>query len=100
MTRINGRYDVKVLEAVGASFDICLVRGDKENVRSVAVKDLHVGHLLKAGAYTKDKVPIAPPASIVTPILLAKLRNFAELGELVEPILVIDSQVTSGRGGG
>jgi response regulator RpfG family c-di-GMP phosphodiesterase len=97
MMRIKGRYDPKVLEAIAASFDICLVAVDQENIRSVNVKELHVGDVLKAGAYTKDKVPIAPSGSTVTPILLAKLRNFAELGELAEPLLVFDSQVTPGR---
>jgi response regulator RpfG family c-di-GMP phosphodiesterase len=91
MTRTTGRYDVKVLEAIAASFDICLTSTEEEKIRAISVKELHVGDVLKSAAHTKDGVLIAPAGTRVTPILLAKLRNFTELDALAEPILVVDS---------
>jgi len=91
MTRANGRYDAKVLEAIAASFDICLTNAANESTRAVSVKDLHVNDVLKSAAHTRDGVPIAPPGVRITPILLAKLRNFAELNELAEPLIIIES---------
>ncbi len=90
MTRATGQHDPKVLAAIAASFDICLTGGNSDVPgQPVSVADLHVGHVLQAAARTREGVPIAPAGARVTPILLEKLRNFAELHELSEPLLVL-----------
>jgi len=90
MSRAVGRYDPKVVEAVAAGFDICLTPAPDENVfHAVLLKDLHPGAVLKSPAHTKDGLTIAPASAEVTPILLQKLRNFAELDQLAEPILIL-----------
>ncbi len=92
MTRAAGLYDPKVLEAVAASFDICLTPSDEDRpARAVPLREVRVGNVLKSTAHTKDGVPIAPAGSRVTPILLARLRNFDELNELAEPLLIFES---------
>ncbi|HWD19409.1 MAG TPA: HD domain-containing phosphohydrolase [Verrucomicrobiae bacterium] len=90
MTRAEGVYDPKALAAVAASFDICLTTDDAARaVRAVPLAELRVGHVLQSTAHTKDGLPIAPPGAEITGILLEKLRNFAELGQLAEPILIL-----------
>ncbi|HWD18577.1 MAG TPA: HD domain-containing phosphohydrolase [Verrucomicrobiae bacterium] len=84
-------YDPTVLEAIAASLDIFFTarQSDEAPTRAVSVKDLHVGDVLKSPAHTKDGVPIAPSGVRVSPILLEKLRNFADLDQLAEPILIL-----------
>jgi response regulator RpfG family c-di-GMP phosphodiesterase len=92
MMRSPGHYDPKVLEAVAASFDISLTSPDSgPPPRAVNLRELRVGHILKSPAHTKDGMHIAPRDARVTPILLEKLRNFARLNALAEPILIVDS---------
>jgi len=92
MMRSPGHYDPKVLEAVAVSFDICLTSPDAgPPPRAVNLRDLRVGHILKSPAHTKDGMHIAPRDARVTPILLEKLRNFARLNALAEPILIVDA---------
>jgi response regulator RpfG family c-di-GMP phosphodiesterase len=92
MTRCAGYYDPKVLEAVAASFDICLSAPENgPRPKAVSLKDLHVGHILKSTAHTKEGLLIAPNGTQVTPILLEKLRNISRLNELAEPILILDA---------
>jgi response regulator RpfG family c-di-GMP phosphodiesterase len=82
MTRCAGHYDPRVLEAVAASFDICLTSPDSgPRPQAVSIRDLRIGHVLKSAAHTKDGLPIAPAGSPITQILLEKLRNFSKLND-------------------
>jgi hypothetical protein len=56
--------------------------------RPVGIKELRVGWTLAAEARTRDGVLIVPAGTQISPMLMEKLRNFAELGELEEPMLV------------
>jgi response regulator RpfG family c-di-GMP phosphodiesterase len=91
MTRFPGRYDPHVLEAVAAVFDICLSRATSAEFpsRPVGIKELRTGWRLAAEARTRDGQLIVPANTEISPMLLEKLRNFAELGELEEPLMVI-----------
>ncbi|HUD45495.1 MAG TPA: HD domain-containing phosphohydrolase [Candidatus Baltobacteraceae bacterium] len=90
MTRFPGRYDPRVMEAVAALFDVCLARtspGEAQS-RPAGIKNLRIGWILAAEARTRGGVRIVPAGTQISPMLMEKLRNFAELGELEEPMLV------------
>jgi response regulator RpfG family c-di-GMP phosphodiesterase len=90
MTRFPGRYDPRVAEAVAAVFDDCVVRTIPVEAqgRPVGIKNLRVGCTLAAGVCTRNGAMIVPAGACISPMLMEKLRNFAELGDLVEPMLV------------
>jgi response regulator RpfG family c-di-GMP phosphodiesterase len=90
MTRFPGRYDPRVVEAVAAVFDVCLQSAapPEGQSRPVRIKTLRVGWTLVAGARTRDGAMIAPAGTQISPMLLEKLRNFAELRNLEEPMTV------------
>ena len=90
MTRFTGWYDPRVLEAVAAVFDISLVQSTTNEVqtRQVTIRELRVGAILAAAARTRDGVLIVPPGTQISPMLMQKLRNFAELRDLEEPLQV------------
>jgi response regulator RpfG family c-di-GMP phosphodiesterase len=90
MTRFPGRYDPRVVEAVAAVFDVCVVRTIPVEAqgRPVGIKDLRVGWTLAAEACTRDGVLIVPTGTQISPMLIERLRNFAELGDLEQPMLV------------
>jgi len=90
MSQFPGHYDPRVLEAVAAVFDICLERATpaESPSRPVGIKELRIGSILAAAAHTQDGMLIVPAGTQISPMLMEKLRNFAELGDLEEPILV------------
>src|ERR1700722_898252 len=93
MTHCPGRYDPRVLEAVAAVFDVCWPRtaSTETQNRPVSIKTLRVGWTLAAEARTRDGVMIVPAGTQISPMFIQKLRNFAELGELEEPMLVTNA---------
>jgi response regulator RpfG family c-di-GMP phosphodiesterase len=90
MARFPGRYDPRVLEAVAAVFDIRLEQPApaEAQTRPVGIKELRLGWTLATAARTRDGVLIVPAGAQISPMLMEKLRNFAELGDLEEPMLV------------
>ena len=90
MSQFPGHYDPRVLEAVAVVFDICLERATpaESPSRPVGIKELRIGSILAAAAHTQDGMLIVPAGTQISPMLMEKLRNFAELGDLEEPILV------------
>jgi response regulator RpfG family c-di-GMP phosphodiesterase len=90
MQEIGGAFDPKVLEAVAACFDIYLDKAEAETTRmeSVRVTELTVGSVLAEDITTTEGALIVPSGTQVTPPLLQKLRNFAELSTLKEPIVI------------
>jgi response regulator RpfG family c-di-GMP phosphodiesterase len=90
MTHFPGRYDPRVVEAVAAVFDVCLQRTTPVEARSrpVHIKNLQVGWTLAAEVRTRDGVMIVPAGTRISPMLMEKLRNFAELHNLEEPMKV------------
>ncbi len=81
-----GAYDPKVMEAAFAS----LVQDPrlKMSGHAVKVKELQVGQMLLSPVETLDGVLILPAGTEVSPMLLAKLNNFAELTGVKEPVYV------------
>ncbi|HEV7928062.1 MAG TPA: HD domain-containing phosphohydrolase [Verrucomicrobiae bacterium] len=93
MTKCPGRYDPRVLEAVAAVFDVSWAHTipTETQSRPVSIKSLRVGWTLAVEARTRDGVMIVPAGTQISPMLIQKLRNFAELGELEEPMLVTNA---------
>ena len=81
-------YDLKVLKA----FEVCLAReGVEEPVaapQQIGLRDLRVGHLLLAGIATMDGLLVVPEGTTIGLAHLQKLRNFARLSGIREPLLV------------
>ena len=94
MSQFPGRYDPRVLEAVAEVFDICLERVTpaESPSRPVGIKELRLGCTLAAEARTQNGMLIVPAGTQISPMLMEKLRNFAELGDLEEPMLVTTAQ--------
>ena len=80
-----GCYDLAVIQAVSVSLDIHLPTAADT---SVAVKDLQPGHLILSDVKTVDGALIVKTGATVSPLLLARLRAFASLDMLEEPIKV------------
>jgi response regulator RpfG family c-di-GMP phosphodiesterase len=90
MRECGGRYDPKVLEFVASAFDV-FVPGEvkePEAARAVMFNSLRVGQILMSDVTTHDGTKIVNTGTEVTSVLLAKLRNFATLSGIKEPILV------------
>ena len=85
-----GWYDPAVLDSVSACFDTCLppTFDQEATVREVSLKNLTVGLVLAANAETCDGTPIITAGTLVSPMLLEKLRNFDQLNILKQPLLV------------
>lgn len=90
MRQTTGLFDPQVLEAVASCFDVYLGNSDADTkkTQSVRLADLLVGSVLAQDVTTVDGALIAPSGTRVTSPLLQKLRNFAELSELREPIVI------------
>ena len=86
MRQRPGAYDPKVIEAAIG----CLVQDPrlKASGHAVKVKDLVVGQVLLSAVETPEGVLILPAGTEVSPMLLAKLHNFADLTGVKEPIYV------------
>ncbi len=86
----TGHYDPKVLESVAAFFDLSLESeiSPVPEPRPVSLKELQVGQYLTGGIKTRDGNLIVPSGTIISQVHLEKLRNFAQLSGLIEPIMV------------
>ncbi|MGO8696977.1 MAG: HD domain-containing phosphohydrolase [Limisphaerales bacterium] len=90
MEQCPGRYDPDVLKFVAAAFDVFVPVTSKEGVggQPILFKDLSVGQVLLSDVLTREGTKIVMAGVKVTPVLLAKLRNFAALSGIQEPILI------------
>ena len=86
----SGIYDPRVLESVSVCFDVAFTGRTEPAgaVLEIPLKDLRVRHLLLEKIETLDGVMIVGSGTLVTPMLLEKLRNFAAINGIREPIRV------------
>lgn len=84
----DGRYDPKVLEAVAACFDIYLDKQENGH-KAISFAELTVSHILAADLTTTDGTLLVTKGTKISQPLLQKLRNFAELNGIKEPIPII-----------
>jgi response regulator RpfG family c-di-GMP phosphodiesterase len=90
MRQCPGCYDPKVLDFVAAAFDVFVPAESNANPasRPVSFQELRIGQVLMSDVMTRDGMKIIMAGAPVTSVLLAKLRNFASLSGIQEPILV------------
>lgn len=83
-------YDPMVLKAACASFDLSPPESPAGSTQdlAVSVKDLHPGCLLLADVKTTDGILIVKAGMTVSLALLERLRNFANMAGVQEPIPV------------
>jgi response regulator RpfG family c-di-GMP phosphodiesterase len=85
----EGWYDPLILEALrsGSSYSPVLETASKEPI-SIAFADLRAGHLLRSNVETKDGLLIVTAGHRITAPLIERLRNFAQVSGIKEPILI------------
>ncbi|HEV2693188.1 MAG TPA: HD domain-containing phosphohydrolase [Verrucomicrobiae bacterium] len=97
MQQRTGWYDPRVLDATFACFDIYLPDTSvKSQGQAVAVKDLRLGHVVLADVMTESGKTLILARSRITPVLLARLANFARFSPIQEPVY-IEPDVTVDR---
>ncbi len=85
-----GWYDPRVLDAAFVRFDAYLPKPSSapRAAQAVTVHELRPGQTFSSNVYTIDGVLIVKTGTIVTPMLVERLRNFARLQGLREPLEV------------
>jgi hypothetical protein len=84
-----GWYDPRVLDATFACFDIYLPDTSvKSQGQPITLKDLCVGQVVLADIQTVSGKTIVMARSRITPVLLARLANFAKFSPVQEPIYI------------
>lgn len=90
MKQLTGIYDAKVLTAVGNVLE--LTTADKPKVqRAVQFSELRPGQMLISEIRTAtDNVMVVGAGTRLTPVIIERLRNFAALSGIKEPIHIED----------
>ena len=90
LRRTQGIFDPQVLEAVAACFDIYLDQTAEEPGKTalVRVTEITIGTVLAQDVTTREGTLLVPNRTRVTQPLLEKLRNFAELSAIEQPIAI------------
>lgn len=86
MRRRPGAYDPKVIDAAITS--LVQDAGVAKSGQSVLAKDLAPGQVLLSAVMTNDGVLIVPAGTEISQMLIEKLKNFAALSGIKEPIYV------------
>ena len=94
MSDKNGCYDLRVLEAAALAAVSRWADGgnlDQQKIEttiSISCRDLKVGQMLVSDIVTKAGMLIVSAGTSITPTLLERLRNFAVVSGIKEPIQV------------
>jgi response regulator RpfG family c-di-GMP phosphodiesterase len=88
MQKAGGQYDPKVLEAVAACFDIYIETKKEAGTRPITFSELAVSHILAADLRTVEGTLLVTKGIKISPLVLQKLRNFADLTGIQEPLYV------------
>lgn len=90
MGRRPGCYDPAVIQAASASFDIYVPDASSPATQdlAVAVKDLHPGYLILSDVMSMDDILIVKAGTAISLPLLERLRNFASMAGVREPVTV------------
>jgi response regulator RpfG family c-di-GMP phosphodiesterase len=89
LSSLPGYYDPDILTAAAT----CLpgLSGTREHAvrqRSVSVRDLRIGHVLRSDICTRDGKLLLPAGHALSATLLERLSNSARVNEVIEPIAV------------
>jgi hypothetical protein len=90
MQRRTGWYDPRVLDACFVCFDVYLPKATKsdDSRHSISIKELRVDDTLASDIVTKEGLLVVTAGTQISQIVLLKLRNFADLGDIREPIYI------------
>jgi ActR/RegA family two-component response regulator len=80
----RGRYDPEVTSALRRIFSEAVTAMSQ----ALFIRDLRTGMILSEGVTTRDGLLIVARGTEVSPALLEKLRTWAEMDRLVEPLVV------------
>ena len=85
-----GWYDPRVLDAACLRFDKgqSVTKGNAQTTRAITAAELQVAQVITQNVYTADGMLIVKAGSVVTPMLLDRLTNFAAVNGLRELIEV------------
>lgn len=85
-----GWYDPRVLDTASVRFDSDVPKTSSaaRTAQAVNVHDLSPGQVFSSNVYTMDGVMVVKGGTRVTPMLVERLRNFARLQGLREPLEV------------
>jgi len=88
----SGAYDPKVLANACACFDAPATptAATQPLIRPCTLRELKVHQVLASNVITSDGLLVAAAGTVLTPIVLHRLRHFAELNPIQEPICVRD----------
>lgn len=78
------RYDPKIMVAAQA----CFAAPASEEKAEVTLKELVIGARVAEAVMTRGGLSIVAAHTVITQSILQRLRNFAEVGELREPIVI------------
>jgi hypothetical protein len=86
----RGFYDPRVLEAAATLLQFTALQPAAPAKPAAAVRftELRVGHVLREDIQTRDGTLIITAGNRMSPALMARLRNFASLAGIKEPIYV------------
>jgi response regulator RpfG family c-di-GMP phosphodiesterase len=84
----QGCYDPALIEAALDCFQGASRVASPSVSCAVRLRELRAGDVLMAGIECQDGLVIAGTGTLITPMVLEKLSNFAQLGGIKEPILV------------
>lgn len=84
----GGSYDREVLKKIELLYGRT-AGGPAGDVEERMVEDLVSGLVLAAEAVSDEGVPLIAAGTTLTPVLIARLRSFAELGRVRQPVLVL-----------
>lgn len=91
MQERHGWYDPRVLQSAAACFDVFLHKATTEQptIRSRSLGELTVGQVLASDVDTLDGILVIKAGTELTAVVLQRLRNFAALNPIREPIYVL-----------
>jgi len=81
-------YDLEVLRAFGRCLERQGVEAPATPAQQISLHELRIGHVLLMGIETVDGLLVVPEGTTIGLAHLQKLRNFARLSGIREPLLV------------
>jgi response regulator RpfG family c-di-GMP phosphodiesterase len=81
-----GGYDPKVLDVIARQFALGGEAGQAKTQRAVSFNELRAGQSLVSEICTSDGVMVVGAGTKLTPLIMERLRNFASLSGIKEPI--------------
>jgi response regulator RpfG family c-di-GMP phosphodiesterase len=85
-----GWYDPTILDAAAQFFQLAPTSSSqpRTNVRARTIAELRPGDVLRSDVRTKDDILIAASGNRISPLQLERLRNFAAVMGLKEPVYI------------